>query len=184
MSLHRTAESGVIRPQPGFHSVEINIYDAAENKAVIRGVVAGTFPMTVDVQEILRNDMVLTLDISPKRGGLPIQDAVVYGFTPYGFPDKKIEFLHAEQVKKDLHITLPLKDIKNRILQIIAINQLGGMAEPFHWTTFRSDYSVIDILPDLEVSETERGIFFQVQLDQYVPANVSIKLADLSLIHI
>ena len=98
MSLHRSAESGVIRPQPGFHSVEINIYDAAENKAVIRGVVAGTFPMTVDVQEILRNDMVLTLDISPKRGGLPIQNAVGYGFTPYGFPDKKIEFLHAELV--------------------------------------------------------------------------------------
>ena len=178
MSLHRTAESGVIRPQPGFHSVEINIYDAAENKAVIRGVVAGTFPMAIDVQEILRNDMVLTLDISPKRGGLPIRDVVVYGFTPYGFPDKKIEFLHAEQVKKDLHITLPLKEIKNRILQIIAINQLGGMAEPFHWTTLESDYSVIDILPDLEVSETERGIFFQVQLDHYVPANVSIKLAD------
>jgi len=178
MSLHRTTESGIINPRPGFHSVEINIYDSAKNKAEIRGVIAGTFPMTVDVEEILRNDMVITLDISPKRGGLPIRDAVVYGFTPYGFPDKQIELIHAEKVKNNIHVTLPLKEIKNQNLQILAINQLGGMAEPIHWTTLESDYSVIDIMPDLDISATERGIFFQVELDRYVPAKVSIKLAD------
>mgnify|MGYP001276140499 CR=1 FL=1 len=178
MSLHRTVESGIIRPHPGFHSVEINIYDAAGNKASIQGVIAGTFPMAVDVQEILRNDMVITLNISPKRGGLPIRDAVIYGFTPYGLPDKKIEFLQSEQVKKDLHITIPLREIKNQNLQILAINQIGGMAEPFHWSILESKYSVIDIMPDLEVQGAERGVFFQVEIDQYVPANVSIKLAD------
>ena len=36
------------------------------------------------------------------------------------------------------------------------------------WAPFEPQYSVIDILPDLDVSETNRGIFFQLQLDKYV----------------
>mgnify|MGYP001365852520 CR=1 FL=1 len=120
--------------------------------------------MSVSVEEILRNDMVFTLSISPKQGGLPIRDAVIYGFTPYGYPNKKIDYVHSERVRKNLHITLSVDDAENQILQILAINQLGGMAEPYHWAPFEPQYSVIDILPDLDVSETNRGIFFQLQL--------------------
>ena len=116
-------------------------------------------------KEIYRDQKVVTLSLIPKRGGLPIRDAVVYSFTPYGFPDKKIEFLNAEQVKKDLHITLPASAIKNRILQIIGINQLGGMINPFHWTYNQPKLSVIDIIPDLKISNTERGLFFQVNIN-------------------
>ena len=122
--------------------------------------------------------MVFTLSISPKQGGLPIRDAVIYGFTPYGYPNKKIDYVHSERVRKNLHITLSVDDAENQILQILAINQLGGMAEPYHWAPFEPQYSVIDILPDLDVSETNRGIFFQLQLDKYVNANASIKLAN------
>lgn len=178
IDIHKMVDKGIIVAQPGFHSVEINISDAANNKAVIRGVIAGTFPMSVSVEEILRNDMVFTLSISPKQGGLPIRDAVIYGFTPYGYPNKKIDYVHSERVRKNLHITLSVDDAENQILQILAINQLGGMAEPYHWAPFEPQYSVIDILPDLDVSETNRGIFFQLQLDKYVNANASIKLAN------
>ena len=177
-SIHSSKETGIIRMAPGFHSVEINIYDASGNKAVVRGMIAGTFPMTLGAEEILRDDKVITLALSPKRGGLPIRDAIIYSFTPYGYADQKVEILHAQQVKKDLHITLPLKSINNRILQIIGINQLGGMVDPFHWTSMIQKTSVLDIRPDLKISNTERGIFFQVDLNQFVPIRCTIKLAN------
>jgi len=178
MSIHTTDDSGILGLAPGFHSVEINIFDAHGNKTLVRGIVAGTFPMTLEAKEIFRDKKVVTLALTPRRGGLPIRDAVVYNFTPYGFPDKKVDILHSEQVKKDLHITIPLSAIQDRILQIIGINQLGGMVNPYHWTTLNSEISVVDVHPSLKVSNTERGLFFQVDLDHYVPARATIRLAN------
>ena len=93
--------------------------------------------MTLEAKEIYRDHKVVTLALIPRRGGLPIRDAVVYSFTPYGFADQKVELLNAEQVKKDLHITMATSSLKNRILQIIGINQLGGMVNPYHWTEIK-----------------------------------------------
>ena len=178
MSIHASDNSGILGLAPGFHSVEINIFDAHGNKTLVRGMVAGTFPMTLEAKEIFRDKKVVTLALAPRRGGLPIRDAVVYNFTPYGFPDQKVDILHAEQVKKDLHITIPLSAIQDRILQIIGINQLGGMVNPYHWTTLNPEISVVDVHPNLKVSNTERGLFFQVDLDHYVPARATIRLAN------
>jgi hypothetical protein len=178
ISIHTLENSGILQLTPGFHSVEINIFDAKENKAVIRGMVIGTFPMSLQAKEILRDDKVITLALSPIRGALPIRDAVVYSFTSYGFPDEKVEIIHAEQVKKDLHITLPIKPLHNRILQIIGINQLGGMVSPYHWTANKPRLNVIDIRPELKIANTERGLFFQVEMDQYAPARATLKLAN------
>jgi hypothetical protein len=178
MSIHASDNSGILGLAPGFHSVEINIFDAHGNKTMVRGMVAGTFPMTLEAKEIFRDKKVVTLALAPRRGGLPIRDAVVYNFTPYGFPDQKVDILHAEQVKKDLHITIPLSAIQDRILQIIGINQLGGMVNPYHWTTLNLEISVVDVHPNLKVSNTERGLFFQVDLDHYVPARATIRLAN------
>ena len=178
ISIHASDNSGILGLAPGFHSVGINIFDAHGNKTVVRGMVAGTFPMTLEAKEIFRDKKVVTLALAPRRGGLPIRDAVVYNFTPYGFPDQKVDILHAEQVKKDLHITIPLSAIQDRILQIIGINQLGGMVNPYHWTTLNPEISVVDVHPNLRVSNTERGLFFQVDLDHYVPARATIRLAN------
>jgi len=178
ISLHTSETSGILGLSPGFHTININIFDAYNNKTTVQGIVAGTFPMTLEAKEIYRDQKVVTLSLIPKRGGLPIRDAVVYSFTPYGFPDKKIEFLNAEQVKKDFHITLATSDLKNRILHIIGINQLGGMINPFHWTYTQPQLSVIDVIPDLKISNTERGLFFQVNINNYVPAKAILRLAN------
>jgi len=68
--------------------------------------------------------------------------------------------------------------LKKRVLQIIGINQLGGMVNPFHWTDMVPKLSVIDVRPDLKISNTERGMFFQVSLDNYVPAEAQLRLAN------
>ena len=177
-SIHASETSGILGLSPGFHSIKINIYDAQNNKTIVKGVVAGTFPMTLEAKEIYRDQKVVTLALIPRRGGLPIRDAVVYSFTPYGFADQKVELLNAEQVKKDLHITMATSSLKNRILQIIGINQLGGMVNPYHWTEIKPKLSVVDVRPDLKVSNTERGMFFQVSLDNYVPAYAQLRLAN------
>ena len=119
---------------------------------------------------IFRDNKVVTLALSAKRGGLAIRDAVVYNFTPYGFADQKVEILHSEKVKKELHITIATSSIRDRVLQIIGINQLGGMVNPFHWEDFSNKVSIVDIHPKLKISNTERGLFFQVDLDHYVRA--------------
>ena len=77
LSIHASDNSGILGLAPGFHSVEINIYDAHGNKNVVSGMVASTFPMTLEAKEIFRDKKVVTLALAPRRGGLPIRDAVV-----------------------------------------------------------------------------------------------------------
>ena len=72
--------------------------------------------MTLEAKEIYRDEKVVTLALIPRRGGLPIREMrVVYSFTPYGFADQRIKLLNAEQVKKDLHITLATSALKKNI---------------------------------------------------------------------
>ena len=52
------------------------------------------------------------------------------------------------------------------------------MVNPFHWTDMKPDLSVVDVRPDLKISNTERGMFFQVSLDNYVPAVAQLRLAN------
>ena len=136
-SIHTINSTGILGLSPGYHSVEINIYDAQNNKTVVRGILAGTFPMTLEAKEIYRDRKVVTLALIPRRGGLPIKNAIVYSFTPYGFADQKVELINTERVKKDLHITLATSSLEKRVLQIIGINQLGGMVNPITGRIYR-----------------------------------------------
>lgn len=177
-TLHNTDKNGILTLPPGIHSVEIIIYDAAGNKANVKGKVIGTFPMQLEAQEIYQDNKLTTLSLSPARGGLPIKEAVLYSFTPFGFVDQKINIISKTQVKNNLHVTFPSKLTSNRIIQILGINQLGGMIQPSHWTKLEPSIKVIDIYPDLKISNTEHGLLFQVDIDQYAKTNVSLKLAN------
>ena len=178
ISIHATDNSGILGLAPGMHSVMINIFDAFGNKTIVKGVVAGTFPMTLEAEEIFRDKTMITLALIPRRGGLPIRDAIVYSFTPYGFADQKIDFIKSEKIKKDLHITLPASSIDNRILQIIGINQIGGMVNPYHWSNIKTKITALDVNPDLKISSTEQGLFFQITLDHYVKTKATLRLAN------
>ncbi len=179
ISIHTTDHSGILGLAPGVHNVIINIIDAFGNKTVVKGVVAGTFPMTLEAEEVYRDKKMVTLALIPRRGGLPIRDAIVYSFTPYGFADQKLDFIKSEKVKKDFHITLPISSIQDRILQIIGINQLGGMVNPYHWDDIKTKITALDVNPDLKISSTEHGLFFQITLDHFVKKTDAIlKLAN------
>ena len=47
MSVHKLDESGIITLSPGYHKIKIIITDAAGNTAIAKGVMLGTFPMSV-----------------------------------------------------------------------------------------------------------------------------------------
>ena len=178
LTIHNTNDNGIINLAPGIHNIEIIIYDASGNKAIIKGKAIGTFPMTLNVQEIYKDNKVITLALSPLRGGLPIKKAILYNFTQFGFVDQQIEIINSTQVKNNLHITFPAKYINNRIIQILGVNQLGGMVQPFHWTTIKPNISVIDIHPSLKISNSENGILFQIDIDQYIETKAILKLAN------
>ena len=178
MSVHEIEENGILSLSPGYHKIEIKITDAAGNEAIARGIFLGTFPMSINVNEVSRDEKIITLVMSPIRGGLAIRDAVTYSFTPFGLPDVKISNVHTQKVGKNLHISFPIDEAKDRILQILAINQIGAIATPFHWSNYNSLISVLDVNPKLDITHTEGGIFFQIEMDQYAPATVKLKLSN------
>ena len=178
MSVHGVEETGILKLSPGYHKIEIKIIDAAGNEAIARGIFLGTFPMSINAKEISRNDKIITLEMSPIRGGLAIRDAITYSFTPFGFPDTKINNIHTQKVGKNLHISFPITESENRILQILAINQIGAIATPFHWSNYNSLKTVLDVNPKLDIMHTEGGIFFQIEMDQYAPGKAKLKLSN------
>ena len=178
MSVHGIEETGILRLSPGYHKIEIKIIDAAGNEAIARGIFLGTFPMSINVKEVSRNDKIITLEISPIRGGLAIRDAITYSFTPFGFPDTKINNIHTQKVSKNLHISIPIAESEDRILQILAIDQIGAIATPFHWSNYNSLKTVLDVNPKLDIMHTEGGIFFQIEMDQYAPGKARLKLSN------
>ena len=178
MAVHDLEETGVLSMSPGYHKAEIKITDAAGNEAIARGIFLGTFPMSINVKEVSRDDKVITLSMNPIRGGLAIRDAVAYSFTPFGLPDIKVSNIHTQKVGKNLHISFSKEEAKNRIFQILAINQIGAIATPYHWSNYNSMISVLDINPKLDITHTEGGIFFQIEMDQYAPAKVKLKLSN------
>ena len=124
------------------------------------------------------DDKIITLEMSPIRGGLAIRDAITYSFTPFGFPDNKINNIHTQKVGKNLHISFPIEEAKDRILQILAINQIGAIATPYHWSNYNSLKTVLDVNPKLDIMHTEGGIFFQIEMDQYAPGKAKLKLSN------
>ncbi len=178
MSVHSIENSGIMSLSPGYHKLEIKITDAAGNEAIAKGIMLATFPMSINTREISRNDNLITLEMSPIRGGLAIRDATIYSFTPFGLPDLKINNIEKQKVGKNLQISIPINEAKDRILQVLAINQIGAIATPYHWSNYNSTINVLDINPKLEITHAEGGVFFQVELDQYAPAKTILKLSN------
>ena len=178
MSVHGIEDNGIITLTPGYHKVKILITDAAGNTATAEGILLGTFPMSIDMKEISRDDNQISFEINPIRGGLAIRDATIYSFTPFGFPDEKVKILKSQRKGKNLILSIPKQSPNERILQILATNQIGSIATPYHWPNYNTLRTVLDVNPKLEIVHTEGGIFFQIEMDQYVPGKAKLKLSN------
>ena len=108
--------------------------------------------MSINAKEISRDDNQISIEISPTRGGLAIRDATVYAFTPFGFPDEKVKILNSERKGKNLILSIPSENSKDRIFQIIATNQIGSIAMPFHWSNYNTSKTILDIPKETSLS--------------------------------
>lgn len=178
LSIHRSDNSGVMRLSPGLHSIEIRVWDVAGNQAVAKGMVAMAFPSKVKVEPIFRNEKVITFAISPKSGAFPIKEATLYSFTLYGYADQKLELVHQERVGKELHVTVAIENIKNRIIQFICKNTANSMATPVHWQEGVPLADMISLHPDLKISHTDFGVLLQIETGRFTEASVQLKLAN------
>ena len=59
-------------------------------------------------------------------------------------------------------MSISIDETKDRILQILAINQIGAIATPYHWSNYTGLNTVLDVNPKLDIMHTEGGIFFQI----------------------
>ena len=66
-------------------------------------------------------------------------------------------------------MSISIDETKDRILQILAINQIGAIAMPYHWSNYTSLNTVLDVNPKLDIMHTEGGIVFSNSMDQYAP---------------
>ena len=178
MSVHGLEDNGIISVSPGYHKIRILITDAAGNTANAEGVLLGTFPMSVSIKEINRDDKHITLEMSPNRGGLAVRQTTIYSFTPFGLPDEQVPIISTQKKGKNLELVIPTQASKNRIFQFIATNQIGATALPFHWSNYNSFKTVLDVNPKLDIVHTEGGLFFQIEMDQYAKGEATLKLSN------
>ena len=118
MSVHKLDQNGVITLPPGYHKIKIIITDACRQYRHCKWSNAGNIPHVYQCKEIARDDNQISIEISPTRGGLAIRDATVYAFTPFGFPDEKVKILNSERKGKNLILSIPSENSKDRIFKL------------------------------------------------------------------
>lgn len=175
LSIHKDEEAGIIEMTPGYHEIQINVYDAAGNKAVARGTAFGSPPVEIVVKEDYQDKSFYVLNVSPRRGSIPLSSVTCYSFTPYGYADSKIE-AYQQKNGKGLIITVPRKKLKNRILQIIAVNKMGAFSYPAHWSDSKLPGDYVNTETSYTLQHHEGGLYLQLQTDYFIRGVVSAQL--------
>ena len=168
--------SGIITLESGYHTVEIKAWDCAENLSSAKGVIFAHPPITMNILEANRTNQEITFDIQPGFNSVPLKSIACYSFTPFGFQNGKIDLIKEISTGEDLRFRLPLKQIKNRILQFIGVNNQGAFSYPVHWAEGVKSHDILSIDVDLKLSHLNEGIILQVETNAYTDASISVFL--------
>ena len=66
--------------------------------------------------------------------------------------------------------------MERRALQFISQNKLGTRSFPIHWIDTKNIANHVSVNIDLDISHTDAGVYIQVQPEQIVNANLSLRL--------
>ena len=168
--------NGIITLKSGYHTLEIKAWDNANNVSTAKGIIFAHPPITMNIQEINRSNQEITFSINPGFNSTPLKTITCYSFTPFGFQDEKIELTKEILVGKEFLFRLPLKQINNRILQFIGVNNQGAFSYPVHWAEGVKSHDVLSINVDLKLSHLEAGVILQVETNAYTDASISVFL--------
>jgi hypothetical protein len=168
--------NGLITLKSGYHTVEIKAWDNANNSSTTKGIIFAHPPITMNIQEINRSNQEITFGIHPGFNSVPLKSIACYSFTPFGFQNGKIDLTKEISTGEDLRFRLPLKQITNRILQFVGVNNQGAFSYPVHWAEGVTSHDILSIDVDLKLSHLDKGIILQVETDAYTDASMSVFL--------
>ena len=176
LTIHKSKGNGVLTLPPGYHDLQIRLFDQAGNRSIIKGTIFVNPPAKMKIESISRSQADITFHLRPAFGSIPIKSITAYSFTPYGFADEQLQPLEIIARGKDYSIRFDRRKLERKIIQFIGINKLGAYALPIHWAADNTARDIFDITAELKLSQVEDGLFLQVQTNVYSDAHVTLKI--------
>ena len=168
---------GRLTLSPGYHTISLRLFDHARNVSLIQGTLYFAPPTRVRAEILSETTSTITIAIRPDGSPFPITDFVCYAFNAKGYPEVKVDALSKERADRALLVELPKKLTKNRILQFIGINSLGGVSEAYHLPFVAEEADHMTTSFQLSVSHLEKSVILEVAARGYFQqtANLSLK---------
>ncbi|MEA1882293.1 MAG: M23 family metallopeptidase [Candidatus Marinimicrobia bacterium] len=174
--IHADSTNGILDLTPGYHSVKILVMDVLKNTRAVHGTVFKMAPFKVVLEKLGETDDIVSFLIQPKSITIPIQSIIAYSFTTYGFAEEEIDIQSSEPIESGRIITVPKKQTERKALQFIARNKLGTRSLPVHWVNPKYSADHLSVNVDLDISHTDAGVYIQIQPEQIVDAELSLRL--------
>lgn len=173
--IHADSTNGILNLTPGYHTVKILIMDVLKNTRIVHGTVFNMAPFQVTLEKLGETDKIISFLIQSKSITIPIQSIIAYSFTTYGFAEEKLDIQSSELFESGRIISIPKKQTERRAIQFIAKNKLGARSFPIHWVNqqYKGDHLSVNV--DLDISHTDAGVYLQIQPEQVVDANLSLR---------
>ena len=168
---------GRLSLSPGYHSVSLRVFDHAQNVTRIQGTFYIAPPTRVRAEILSEKASTITVAVHPDGSPFPITDFVCYAFNAKGYPEVKVDPISKEKSDRALVVELPKKLTRNRILQFMGINSLGGVSEAYH-LPYKAEVADHMTTPfQLSVSHLEKSVVIEVAARGYFQqaANLTLK---------
>lgn len=163
--------NGILAMKPGYHSISIRLFDHSQNIAIINGVLYYAPPTKVIAELVDESESSISVLIKPDGNPFPITDFVCYAFNDKGYAERKLEAISTQHDGRNLIVKLSRKAARNRILQFIGTNRLGGVSQAFHLQyggkiadhlTAPFGFRVAHLEKSVVLETSSRGFFDQV----------------------
>ena len=174
--IHADSTNGILDLTPGYHDIKILVMDALKNTRVIHGTVFNMMPFDITLEPLGETEDLLSFLIQPRSITIPIKSVIAYSFTPFGYADEQISIQSSEPIEAGRIVTVPKKQANRKAIQFIAQNKLGAQSKPVHWINNKVVGDYLSVNVDMDISHTDAGIYVQIQPEQIVSANFSLRL--------
>ncbi len=175
-TINRDSPTGILSLTPGYHYLEIDVEDAAGNRSLCTGTLFIQPPIEIALQTRGETTTGFTYLLKPVRTKFPLKSVTVYSFTLFGYADAQVTILQQETTPEGLRITLPRKEVQNRLLQFLGVNILGGHSKPIHWSGPLNRISTTKPEVDLEIRQIEGNVYLQVETKPFTSSPLLLKL--------
>lgn len=174
--IHADSTDGILDLTPGYHNIKILVMDVLKNTRTVHGTVFKMAPFDMRIEKLGETEELLSFLLQPKSITVPIESVIAYSFTPYGFAEAQVDIQSSEPIESGRIITISKKQTERKSIQFIARNKLGTFSKPIHWIDKKYTGDHLSVMVDMDISQTDAGVYVQVQPEQVVDADLSLRL--------